>query len=252
MEKLKRMVNDFSKITEYYFWKNFYTCLNSQNVSTYETKINEILKKYSINSHNELVKLIEDSFQISTLETDSDFCKDILFLINTQNRNNKIDYDDTIFKKIYTSIIDNNLYNPNWNIGVSNEPFFTLLPIVPELFDINMKVYKSSLIDWQLLDNGSDSFMGFVNRYVEASDNNLKNYYLDVIKNALNTNCDIYSTLRYKSSSRKVCFQMESIRSLILKMDDSKIGPIKELLLNAEQEKLKFETAKVNTEEEER
>ena len=75
--------------------------------------------------------------------------------------------------------------------------------------------------------------MGFVNRYVEASDNNLKNYYLDVIKNALNTNCDIYSTLRYKSSSRKVCFQMESIRSLILKMDDSKIGPIKELLLNA-------------------
>ena len=43
-----------------------------------------------MNSHNELVKLIEDSFQISTLETDSDFCKDILFLINTQNRNNKI------------------------------------------------------------------------------------------------------------------------------------------------------------------
>ena len=45
-------------------------------------------------------------------------------------------------KNIYKYIIENGLYDPNWNIGVSSEPLFTMLPNSSDLYSVNIKNNK--------------------------------------------------------------------------------------------------------------
>ena len=70
------------------------------------------------------------------------------------------------FEKLYKKIIEEEMYNPNWNIGISSEPFFRLLPVAPQFYETNLMVYQNPKLDWKILTNESDSFMFFVFSYV--------------------------------------------------------------------------------------
>ena len=62
-----------------------------------------------------------------------------------------LDYNDEILKNIYKYIIENGLYDPNWNIGVSSEPLFTMLPNSSDLYSVNMMVFNNESIKEQNL-----------------------------------------------------------------------------------------------------
>lgn len=225
MENLKLIISDFIKIKECFFWIQYYSHLEMDNkIVFYKRQIAEIYKKYSVNDYIDIIELIKNTFYHSEMKKDAEFCKNIIFSINIVKRLTLMQYDDSIFKEIYKYLINNNIYNPNWNIGVSGEPLYTLLPVVPELFEANMLVYKNENIDWQILNNGSDSFMGFVYLYLNASNDMYKDYYFEILQTALDTTCDLESIIRYKSESKKVRYQKESIKSQLLKVDDYRIN----------------------------
>ena len=106
--------------------------------------------------------------------------------------------------------VENGLYDPNWNIGVSSEPLFTMLPNSSDLYSVNMIVFNNELIDWNILNNGTDSFIYFVYNYLNSSSDVEQSYYFEIIKSAINR-VDFDSTKRYKSSQKKVCYEVMSI-----------------------------------------
>ena len=220
MNSLQTMMYDFINIKECYFWIDYYTRLDmKEQIDLYSKKIYMIYKKYGANNLNELINEIISINYYSKIKIDLNLCKNVLFSINKEDSNIP-NYDDSVFKKMYTNIISNNLYNPNWIIGTSSEPLYILLPIVPDLFETNILVYNNPTVDWQILNNGSDSFMSFVYKYLESKDDLCKSYYYEIIKTALDTSCDINSTLRFKSESRRVKYQIEPIKEQLSKIDD--------------------------------
>lgn len=76
-----------------------------------------------------MTSIIEKDINIVQLYTSFDLCKNIILIMNSKF------YSLPAFKKLYKNIIVGEMYNPNWNIGVSGEPFFTLLPSVPEFYE---------------------------------------------------------------------------------------------------------------------
>jgi hypothetical protein len=156
----------------------------------------------------------------------------IVFLIIDSNKKKDIIHNDDVFKRIYKYIIENNLYDPNWSIGSSNEPLFTMLPNVSDLYNTNLLVFNNDLIDWNILNNGTDSFITFVYLYLNSNSKEEELYYLKIIKSAINR-IDINSTKRYKSSQRKLCYEINSIKETITRIDneDNRLTPILELIL---------------------
>lgn len=224
MKKLKIIIKDFIKIVEEYYMINFYThTLDMQKLKLCRDKINTIYKKYNVKNYKEMLDLIEQISNSCKLEKDLELCSNILFAIN--NNNISIKYDDEVFKKLYAYIITNNLYNPNWNVGISEQPLFVFLTEKKELFDINFMVYNNPNIDWQILNNGTDSIMSFVYKYLDEEDEIYRNYYFEIIKSAL-TKINIESTLRYKSEDKKVCYKLVEIKEQIVKRNDKKLNEL--------------------------
>lgn len=224
MENLKLIMDDLINIKECFFWIHYYTRLeNDIKVQLYQEKINLIYRKHNIKGYNEMINKIEKEYKKIKISTDRDLCKNVLFLIKTE-KSNEMEYADEVFKDIYKYIVTNNLYNPNWNIGASSETFYTLLPEIKELFETNLKVYQNSSIDWNILNNESDSLFSFIEKYINTKDPDYKNYYFKIIEIALNSGIDIDSTIRYKSESQKVKLSVaESIKEQILKTNNTSV-----------------------------
>lgn len=89
-----------------------------------------------------------------------------MFVILDSKKRKVIDYNDGILKNIYKYIIENGLYDSNWNIGTLSEPLFAMLPNSSDLYSVNMFVFNNELIDWNILNNGTDSFL-FKNKIVK-------------------------------------------------------------------------------------
>ena len=49
-----------------------------------------------------------------------------------------------------------------------------------------MFVFNNELIDWNILNNGTDSFISFVYGYLNSSSDVEQSYYLEIIKSAIN------------------------------------------------------------------
>ena len=49
-----------------------------------------------------------------------------------------------------------------------------------------MFVFNNELIDWNILNNGTDSFISFVYSYLNSSSDVEQSYYLEIIKSAIN------------------------------------------------------------------
>lgn len=106
---------------------------------------------------------------------------------------------DISFFNIYVSLIQNNLYNPNFAYGVSDEPFYTLLPIEPiDLFyQINQIVIGNPKTDFHILRNGSDVIAHALNCLSNSENERIENYWKDYIMNAVKGSCSLLDSRRY-------------------------------------------------------
>lgn len=191
----------------------------------YLEKIDILYKKYGVKSLNLMASIIEKDINIAQLYTSFDLCENIILIMNSKF------YSLSAFKELYKNIIVGGMYNPNWNIGVSGEPFFTLLPSVPEFYETNLMVYKNPELDWKILSNEMDLFMSFVFCYLNSKSDQEKEYYFKIINIALKSSTiDLFSHDRYKFENKKVRFyDYPSIEEQIEKITNSNI---KQLIKN--------------------
>jgi len=225
MEKLKMMMNDFIKIKNYFYWINYYKNIgeNKNLIDSYKEKIELIYQQYQVHNISDIIFLIENEYHSLQIEIDSNLMKNIIFSINQEKQNSNL-YDDKVFRNMYIYYITNNLYNPNWLIGVSEEPLYVLLPVVQELLETNLMVYSHPEINWQILNNETDAFMSFVYKYINSKEETYKKYYLEIIKLAVQSSIDIESTIRYKSLNKNVVYQVESIQKQLSRINDDTLN----------------------------
>lgn len=221
MVKLKELLNDIYAIYElnYLMIVLYQKLADKKQLNNCIYQINEIYGKYNINNVDELISLVSEYSKSSHIVKDKELVKLLVFLILDSKKRNILDYNDNIIKELYKYIIENNLYDPNWNIGVSNEPLFVMLPESSDLFNINLLVFKDESIDWNILNNGTDSFISFIYKYLNSNSSEEKTYYFEIIKSAIDK-IDFDSTKRYKSIQRNVCYEVESIRETLKKMTE--------------------------------
>jgi hypothetical protein len=232
MYELQELLKDIFLIYELSYLNIFYNKVNMYTqIIESNNKIKEIYNKYKVNNIDELIRLV-DNYELSKIIYDKTLMQLIVFLIIDSNKKKDIIHNDDAFKRIYKYIIEHNLYDPNWSIGSSNEPLFTMLPNVSDLYNTNLLVFNNDLIDWNILNNGTDSFITFVYLYLNSNSKEEELYYLKIIKSAINR-IDINSTKRYKSSQRKLCYEINSIKETITRIDneDNRLTPILELIL---------------------
>ena len=106
---------------------------------------------------------------------------------------------DITFFPIYQQLIQNNLYNPNLEYGVSDEPFFALLPTenLEQFYQINQSVISNPNTDFHILKNGSD-IMEYAMFYLSESQNEMtKKYWEDYIWNAIKGSCSLLDAKRF-------------------------------------------------------
>ena len=236
MEALIEKLNDFNQLCEYFFMIEYYDRMASRHElddefsklderKLYLERIDNIYKKYGVNSLNLMTSIIGKDINIAQLYTSFDLCKNIILIMNSKF------YSLPAFKELYKNIIVGGMYNPNWNIGVSGEPFFMLLPVAPEFYETNLMVYKNPKLDWKILSNEMDSFMCFVFHYLNSKSEQEKEYYFKIINIALKSSTiDLFSHDRYKSENKKVRFyDYPSIEEQIEEITDSNI---KQLIKN--------------------
>ena len=229
MEALVEKLNDFNQLCDYLFWIEYYERMDPRHElderQHYLEKINNIYKKYEVNSLDLMESIIEKEINNIQLCTSFDLCRSIIFIMNSKF------YSIPVFEKLYKKIIEEEMYNPNWNIGSSSEPFFRLLPVAPQFYETNLMVYQNPKLDWKILTNESDSFMLFVFRYMNSKDEQEREYYFKIIHYALKSpTIDLISHDRYKTEDKKVRYHnYPSIEDQITEISDPNI---KQLIKN--------------------
>lgn len=236
METLIRKINDFKKLCEYSYMIEYYNQMAARKEldgefsklderNHYLEKIDNIYKKYGVDDLNLMASIIENDVDNTQLCVNFDLCRNIIFIINSEL------YNGPVFKRLYKDIIIGEMYNPNWNIGASSEPFFTVLPVEPEFYETNLIVYKNPKLDWKILKNEMDSFIYFVFRYLSSKSEHEKEYYFKIINIALKSpTIDLISHDRYKLEAKIVRYSdYPSIEDQIEEIKDSNI---KQLIKN--------------------
>ena len=229
METLIEKLNDFNQLCEYFFMIDYYDRMDARHEleerKLYLEKITNIYKKYEVNNLDSMASIIEKDIDNIQLYKNFDLCRNIVFIINSKL------YNGSVFKKLYKNVVIGEMYNPNWNIGISSEPFFTLLPVAPEFYETNLMVYKNSKLDWKILSNEMDSFMIFIFRYLNSKNEQEKEYYFKIINLALKSSTiDLIGHDRYKSETKKArYYNYPSIEEQIEEIADSNI---KQLIKN--------------------
>ena len=183
MNDLKILLNDINKIYQLSYYKLYYKNLEQKDkIEECNSNIQNIYNRYNINNINELISIIGEYVKNVEIIIDVELVRLLVFTILDSKKRKVLDYNDEILKNIYKYIIENGLYDPNWNIGVSSEPLFTMLPNSSDLYSVNMIVFNNELIDWNILNNGNDSFIYFVYNYLNSSSDVEQSYYFEIIK----------------------------------------------------------------------
>ena len=150
MSELKILLNDINNIYQLSYYIIYYKNLEQNDkIEECNNIIQNIYNKYNINNINELMLIIEEYVKNNEIIKDAELVRLLMFVILDSKKRKVLDYNDEILKNIYKYIIENGLYDPNWNIGTSSEPLFAMLPNSSNLYSVNMLVFN----------NGTDSFL---------------------------------------------------------------------------------------------
>lgn len=138
---------------------------------------------------------------------------------------------DMDFYDIYRRLIQNNLYNPNLEYGVSDEPFFTLLPIEPvdAFYQINQKVIANSKTDFHILRNGSDAIEDALYHLSNSKNQMVSDYWKDYIMTSIKGNCSLLDSRRYHRT-----FSYEVTPSIFHVLPHLELSKIRDYLLSEE------------------
>lgn len=186
MDDLKILLNDISKIYQLSYYKLYYKNLEQKDkIEECNSNIQNIYNRYNSNNINELISIIREYVKNVEIIRDVELVRLLVFTILDSKKRKVLDYNDEILKNIYKYIIESGLYDPNWNIGVSSEPLFTMSPNSSDLYSVNMIVFNNELNDWNILNNGNDSFIYFVYNYLNSSSDVEQSYYFEIIKSAI-------------------------------------------------------------------
>ena len=185
----------------------------TKRVEQFESKKREVLITNGLDSYIPLLCGIIDRWEKIVK-------KEILFNIdiNTTTENNKLPLYGLIqsivnktqeFKFIYKYIIENELYDPNHAIGVSDEPFFSLLPnyLIEDLKDCNNRVLTNPNTDFHILRNGTDMIEYALISLKKAKNKEEKEYWENYIMWSLNGSCSILDSKRFTFSSKKFSYE---------------------------------------------
>lgn len=221
MDKLKKLLSDIYTIysLKILIVSIYQNLSDKKQLNDCVCQIEDIYRKYNVNDIDDLISLVSEYSKQVQIVKDKELIKLLIFLILNSKERKIINYDDSLLKELYKFIIKNNLYDPNWNIGVSSEPLFVLLPNSSDLYDVNMLVFNNELIDWNILNNGTDSFTSFVYGYLNSNSEHERFYFLEIMKSAINR-VDFDSTKRYKSSQKKVCYEVNPIREVLKELSE--------------------------------
>lgn len=112
------------------------------------------------------------------------------------------------FKHIYKYLIENGLYDPNRIYGVSDEPFFSILPdfSIYDLKECNKKVTTNSETDFHILRNGTDMLYYALVSLKEAKGIEERDYWCEYIMWCLQGSYSVLDSKRYQSTLKKVTY----------------------------------------------
>lgn len=113
------------------------------------------------------------------------------------------------FITIYAFFIENNLFDPNCSVGVSNEPFFSMIPQKElNIFShLNEKVITDKRTDFHILRNGSDVFEYGIFFLKESKTAYEKEYWHKYLLWCLQSNLSVLDSMRYMSAKKKICYE---------------------------------------------
>lgn len=136
---------------------------------------------------------------------------------------------DMDFYDIYRLFIQNNLYNPNLEYGVSDEPFFTLLPIEPInlFYQTNQMVIANSKTDFHISRNGSDAIENALYHLSNSKNQMVRDYWEDYIMTSITGNCSLLDSRRYHRT-----FFYEVTPSIFHVMSHLELQKIRDYLLS--------------------
>lgn len=117
MDDLKILLNDISKIYQLSYYKLYYKNLEQKDkIEECNSNIQNIYNRYNSNNINELISIIREYVKNVEIIRDVELVRLLVFTILDSKKRKVLDYNDEILKNIYKYIIENGLYDPNWNI----------------------------------------------------------------------------------------------------------------------------------------
>lgn len=136
---------------------------------------------------------------------------------------------DIAFYDMYCFLIHHNLYNPNFEYGFSDEPFFTMLPIDPieQFYQINQMVVAHPETNFHILRNGSDVIEWALHYLSTSKDTITRDYWENYIMTAIKGNCSLLDSKRYHG-----VFSLEVKPSIFCIMQHSHLESIHSYLLS--------------------
>lgn len=108
------------------------------------------------------------------------------------------------FFEFYAFLIENKLYNPNISVGVSEEPFFSMLPKknLNIFSSLNELVIKDKRTDFHILQNGSD-FFEYCLYWLKTALSQDKKYWEQHLLWCLENNLSVLDSKRYQSIKKE-------------------------------------------------
>ena len=168
--------------------------LNSNGITSYIPLLYKIISKWE----NIVKKGILFNIDINSI-VDKEGHPLYILILNIVNKREE-------FKHIYKYLIENGLYDPNRIYGVSDEPFFSMLPrfSIYDLKECNKKVTTNPNTDFHILRNGMDMLYYALVSLKEAKSIEEKEYWEEYIMWCLKGSYSVLDSKRYQSSLKKV------------------------------------------------
>lgn len=166
--------------------------INSLIVSNFK-ELFEISKKYDINCIDDIVQKILNLWDYNHINEEI-FVKNVIVSFTKEYKIfNK--YMTKSLGRIYLDMVNENIINPNQEVGVSSEPIYELLPVYQEYYKANLEIISNPLINWNKYSNGGHVLDKMCCHYTSSKENNLEfetKYYHDVIMTAIKSSCSVF------------------------------------------------------------
>lgn len=149
------------------------------------------------------------------------------------------------FTDFYNFIIEHNFYNPNVSCGISDEPFFSILPTntLKNIKESNKKIMVNPSTDFHILRNGSDFIESVIFWYHNAKSLEEKKYFQELLLCIFKGNGSLLDSKRFKYVSKNYSYEQKPTIYSLFSENNQELEKVKEYLLTPEGIKKQCENA---------